>query len=695
MPYEVKKSDKCSASTPWGVFKKDDGSLVACHASEEKANAQIAAIHANEGKSYSGVMRRDMDLRVDDVAMAERSAEDQRIPVAISSETPVERYDWMSGERYNEVLDHSADAIDLSYARDGMPFLLNHDTGDQIGIVENIAVSGDRKLRGFVRFSRSQRAQEVKQDILDGIRKKISVGYRIDPSAMEKSRTEGAALPTMRAKRWTPMEASSVPIPADYEVGVGRSAGPQAQSTTSAPKAKESTAMSEVDKAATGDGAADNQRNGNAPASAGVVVSTRDRSEDNGPSFADVATAAQIHGMQAEVSGWQSEGKSPREILKGIADEVRARMARGVVIKPKVELTEKEEKQYSMARAILTSAEGSASFERDVSEQIAQNMRRAGVKVNATTGAPFYIPTTLGTRAGLDSKTSTTGTELKFVEPGSFIDLLRNKARVMQLGATSLAGLDGPVTFPVQNAAGTATWVAENPGSDVSDSNVTFTTRSLAAKTLQSSTSFSRQLLRQAVVDVENLVRSDLAAIHALAIDLAAINGAGTNAPTGIISTSGVGVYALGTNGAAPSYTGVVGLEYTVENANANVGPMGYLTTPGIKATLKTTQQFATTNGVAVWTGGEEGQVNGYRAYSSKQVPATLTKGTSTTVCHAILFGVWSQLYIGEWGALEIITDPYALKKQGMIEVTSFQMIDIMCRYPEAFAVTKDALSSF
>jgi HK97 family phage major capsid protein len=656
--------------------------------------------HKRPAQSGPSVLHRDMDLRVDSDAMQTRAAEDERIPIALSSEAAVERYDWMSGDRFNEVLDHSPESIDLSYARDGMPFLLNHDTGDQIGIIEDISLGNDRKLRGLVRFSRSQRAQEIKQDIADGIRKKISVGYRVDPSSMEKSRADGASVPTWRAKRWTPMEASSVPIPADYDVGVGRSADHQ-HTHQPAPKAKE-TAMSDENRAAPGDGAAATDETTAAPAKAGVVVSgVRDRSTESGEAVthADIAQAAEIHGMTAEVNKMLAEGKTPREILKSIATEVRERLKKGIVMKPKVELNERESKQYSFARAILSlSADPRdrdyGSFERDVSQEIQRKLPTGYVVMGKDGG--FFMPTTVGTRAGLDSKTSTTGTELKFVEPGSFIDLLRNKARVLQLGATMLPGLDSPVTFPVQNGAGSATWVAENPGSDVSDTNMTFSSRSLTAKTLQSTTSFSRQLLRQGVVDVENLVRNDLAEIHALAIDAAAISGTGSsNQPQGILSNTSVGVYALGANGAAPTYSSAVGLEYTVENANANIGPMGYLSTPGIKATLKTTQQFATTNGVPVWTGGEEGQVNGYRAFSSKQVPANLTKGTSTTVCHAMLFGVWSQLYIGEWGAMEVITDPYRLKKQGMIEITSFQMLDIMLRYPEAFAVTKDALSSF
>lgn len=632
---------------------------------------------------------RDMDFGVDSDAMQTRAAGDDRLPISISSETPVERYDFWEGERYNEVLDHSPDAIDLSYARDGMPFLVDHDTGEQVGLIEDVRVSADRKLRGMVRFSKAQRAQEIRQDMVDGIRKKISVGYRIDTNNLERTQSPGEVNPTVRVKRWTPMEASSVPIPADYSVGVGRSLRiPPAPPTLPAPKAKEQPVAN--DNTAADPGAA--RTDGTEAPKGASLVSTRERS-DEGVTWADVGLASQIHGMAEEAMRAQGEGKSPREVLKVIADEVRARMTKGPVIKPKVELTPKEERQYSFARAILQASDGSGGFETDVSQEIAKHLPQG----HERKGNGFYIPTTIGTRAGLDSKTSTTGTELKFIEPGAFIDMLRNKAQVMKLGATALAGLDSPITFPLQTTAGTASWVAENPGSDVSDTNLTLGTRSLSPKTLQSTTSFSRQLLRQAVIDVENLVRNDLAAIHALAIDLAAIAGtAASNQPSGIFTTSGVGLYTIGTNGGAPILGTLIGLEATVEEANALIGPAGYLTTPGIKATLKNTAKLTNTAGIPVWDGGsDDGTANGYRALASNQVQSNITKGTSTTICHVIYFGVWSQLYIGEWGALEIITDPYRLKKQGMIEVTSFQMIDIMLRYPSAFAICKDALSSF
>jgi hypothetical protein len=66
----------------------------------------------------------------------------------------------------------------------------------------------------------------------------------------------------------------------------------------------------------------------------------------------------------------------------------------------------------------------------------------------------------------------------------------------------------------------------------------------------------------------------------------------------------------------------------------------------------------------------------------TNQLKKNLGVGTNE---HGLVFGVWSQLLIGEWGTLELITDPYRLKKQGMIEVTSFLMADVAIRHGESF----------
>ena len=77
----------------------------------------------------------------------------------------------------------------------------------------------------------------------------------------------------------------------------------------------------------------------------------------------------------------------------------------------------------------------------------------------------------------------------------------------------------------------------------------------------------------------------------------------------------------------------------------------------------------------------DDGMMCGYKAVASNQVSATLGGGSE----HGIIFGNWSDALIGMWGGLELVVDPYSLKKQGMIEVTSFQMCDIALRHGESF----------
>lgn len=388
-----------------------------------------------------------------------------------------------------------------------------------------------------------------------------------------------------------------------------------------------------------------------------------------------------------------------------ITGELSHRLKKGPQVTA-MQLSDEEEAEYSYARAICAAMDGKPSFEREVHDQLSREL-----PVGYKPKSGFFVPTNFRNyhpeagrrirtggygltpwreRAGLDSITATKGQELKFTEYGGFIEMLRNKARVLQAGATYMGGLKGPTTFVKQNGAGTFTWQAENPGADVAESNLTLTTVTLTPRTGISTTSFSRQLLRLGVEDVELMVRNDLAVVHAIGIDAAALFGTGAPQPQGIFTAAGVAVVALGTNGLAPTYVACVQLTIEPKKANADLGPMGIITTPGIEGTLKTTQKFASTNGDPVWANDRVADVP---AFSTNQVQANLTKGTGTNL-HAAYSGVWSQLIIGEWGAMELLVDELRLKKQGMIEVTTFQMIDVALRHAGAFAVIKDAISS-
>jgi HK97 family phage major capsid protein len=193
------------------------------------------------------------------------------------------------------------------------------------------------------------------------------------------------------------------------------------------------------------------------------------------------------------------------------------------------------------------------------------------------------------------------------------------------------------------------------------------------------------------VIDVDTLVRQDLARDMALAADFAAIAGpTGGSSPVGIMNTTGVQSFidaADSGNGGEMAYIDVLKMIEDLEDTNADqLGDPAWLTTPSIKTLLKNTSRLANTIALPVWTDADT--VGGYKARSSNQVPKTGVRGSSGAVCHAVILGVFSTLVIGMWGSgFELVVDPYRLKKQGMIELTTFMLMDVCLKYPQAFVV--------
>jgi HK97 family phage major capsid protein len=672
----------------------------------EQVTARAARIEERKRKKASGE-KVDPDDEQDEEDAGENSddtgnegkeaagkRDEDRFDISISSEYPVQR--WFG----KEILDHSAGAVDLSRAKKGLSFLDSHDAKAVIGIVENVKVGDDKKLRGQVRFSRSAAAQQIKTDIQDGIRRFISVGYGVSEYTLEKSSKEEGE--TYRATKWTPMETSSVGVPADPTVGNDRKAGDRQYplsvrgvdpNPASEPNLREVT----VSEAAAVD----------------QVKASR-------TAAAEILRLGKVHQIADDVvQSAVAEGRSVDEFSRVCLEEVAKRGAKAVPSpsaenQDRLELTDKEQKNYNLARGIMTavsndeaSKSGSSkrfnSFETEVSQEIEKNWR-------GTRHGGLFVPWSLRhawtpeltkrfgdhggvmqKRAGLDSQTATAGQELKFTEPGEFIQFLYNQMRVKELGARTIAGLRDNVSYPKQTGKATGSWVGENPGTDVADSALTLGSIASSPKTYQSSSSYSRQLLAQAVIDVDTLVREDLARDLALAVDSVAIVGGGSNQPTGIVATSGVQSYVMESdsgNGGAPAWDDIVIMSELLEDANADqLGNGGWLTTPGVKSSLKRTARLGNTIGLPIWA--DDSTVDGYKAASSNQVAKNATKGSGSNL-HTLIRGIFETMVIGMWGSgFELVVDPYRLKKQGMIELTTFMLTDVTLKYPVAFVVAK------
>lgn len=165
-------------------------------------------------KNFRHFVVKDMQVR------AEGTSEEV-IRIAISTETPYLRGNLNGHRAAYEVLGHKANEVDMLYMTDGAPFLFEHKTEVQIGVLENLELDEQGGvLRADVRFSSSQFAQELLADIKRGIRKRISVGYEVWEYADVGEAEDG--MPLVRATRWRPFEASLVSIPADLNAGVNK-----------------------------------------------------------------------------------------------------------------------------------------------------------------------------------------------------------------------------------------------------------------------------------------------------------------------------------------------------------------------------------------------------------------------------------------------------------------------------------------
>lgn len=344
----------------------------------------------------------------------------------------------------------------------------------------------------------------------------------------------------------------------------------------------------------------------------------------------------------------------------------------------------KATKQYSLLRAISLTSRGQKldGIEAEMHQEAQKEIRDAGLTMEGNLQVPSMV-----FKRDMTAGTDTAGGHTVATEIGDLIPILEPRLQTEALGATVLRGLTGDLKFPRGNADAAATWEGENDAN--AETSPTFDQITLSPNRVGAFTDLSKQLLVQSSIDVENYVRNRLNFAVRSAVDGAAINGAGSgNVPEGILNVTGIGDVAGGTNGAVPTWANIVGLETEVAVDDADMGSLAYLTTPGIRGALKTAL-LDSGSGQFIWGQGAT-ELNGYNAVVSTKVPSTLTKGTSND-CHAIIFGNWAELLIGQWAGIDLVVDPYTSSKNALVTLVVNSWWDVAVKHAQSFAAMKDA----
>jgi HK97 family phage major capsid protein len=585
-----------------------------------------------------------------------RAADAKRrtVPCTIATETPVDRY--LDGLKVREVLECSRTAVDL--VRAPLPLIECHDGRTvNIGLVEDLMIQG-RKVRGTLRLGASPRAAELWPDIEAGIIRGLSVGYVIHDN------NPPDADDVLLVTRWEPYEVSLVPVPADPNAGTFRSL-----SVMSKPNETKTTPTRSERRAA-------NRLNLDAH-------TTREKERERA---ARIGELGQRFGCEAEAAAAIRDGTTQRAFMAAILDRMGSRQP-GTPPPAHSPESGTDNRQiganfynpsgsnsYSLLRALRALVDpttaNDAPFEMETSRRLAREM---GLKPRG-----LLIPMgelsqrVLGASSGGGS--NLVGTDHMGT---NFIELLRARSVVMALGPTVLNGLIGDVQVPRQTATAAAQWIGGDGADELTPSDPTFDGITLSPKTCGALTVLSRKFVLQSDPSGEQLVRNDLAASLATALDVAALAGTGTsNQPRGIIETAGIATDDF--DAATPTWAEVVAMESDLLTANVNPIAAAYVTTPTIQGLLKT-EETATGSGNFIWVPGAErgqGMVNGYPALSSSSCPAG-----------KMILGNWPDLVLGFWRAIEVEVNPYHDFPKGSIAIRAMMHVDVAVRHGESFAV--------
>lgn len=260
---------------------------------------------------------------------------------------------------------------------------------------------------------------------------------------------------------------------------------------------------------------------------------------------------------------------------------------------------------------------------------------------------------------GIMATVATAGMENVAEDKLDIVEPLRNRSALGVAGATFLTNLVGDLSIPVYSGSNCA-WKGEVVTAD--NGAGTFTEVTLKPKRLTAFIDISKQFIYQDSNSAEEMLRRDLVNAIAEKLEMTILGSeAGTaTKPAGLFN----GVTA---DTAAVKFGDIVDWEADLENAN--IGEIKYIVNPSAKAILRKTAKD-TGSGLFVMA---DGEIEGNEVIS-----------TASVVKKGVILGDFRELVIGQWGALDVVVDPYTKAADGQIRVVVNAYFDAALRRPSA-----------
>ena len=313
----------------------------------------------------------------------------------------------------------------------------------------------------------------------------------------------------------------------------------------------------------------------------------------------------------------------------------------------------KMNKEFRLIKAIRDVANNRSMDDvtKAVANAGAEEMRKSGLSF----GGQIQLP--------LETRTITVTSEHDDVIETEFTNILeplRAKNVLVEAGAKYLTNLVGDVQVPIMSATNVG-WAGEV--SDAASGDPSFSHVTLQPKRLTAYIDLSKQFIAQDSLAAEALIREDLVKAINSKLEATILGSASgdTTQPEGMFN-------AISATSVA-SFADVCDKEADIEDANVN-GECVYVMSNKAKAAFRNMAKSTKSTQLVM----ENGEIDGTKAINTSHVEGK-----------KYIYGDFSNLAIGQWGAIDLTVDPYTLARSGQIRLVVNAYFDAKILRPSAF----------
>jgi HK97 family phage major capsid protein len=270
------------------------------------------------------------------------------------------------------------------------------------------------------------------------------------------------------------------------------------------------------------------------------------------------------------------------------------------------------------------------------------------------------------------------------VETRPIIDRLFPDSVASRMGAQMISIAQGSVAWPVTTSAVSAGWATTETGNVAGPTVYATTDRAMTPDhNLGVQMRITRKALAQSGAALEQAIRRDMAGAMGAAMDQAVFLGSGVSGqPLGVIT--GAATYGITSTAVAAAASWAVFraavVRFMLGNAAGSPAAINAMIRPEVYAFMD--DQLISGTAVSQWDRMLANIPAGNIAMTTNALAAPSAAFLPTTALLTTNAGGVAPIFVGAWGAVDVIRDPYSDAQSGGLRITALATMDVTVARP-------------